>query len=123
MRAAGATRLDQLLVERGLFDSREKARRAVMAGLVEVGGRRQDKPGTAVKPESELKVLGPAEPFAFAISRAVCSSSIARWALEPPRSVGSRWIDPCRGGRSVGAPSRVFDPRPCRRSSARGSPC
>ncbi|HLF55792.1 MAG TPA: S4 domain-containing protein, partial [Thermoanaerobaculia bacterium] len=33
-------RLDQLLVERGLFESRERARRAVMAGLVEVEGRR-----------------------------------------------------------------------------------
>jgi 23S rRNA (cytidine1920-2'-O)/16S rRNA (cytidine1409-2'-O)-methyltransferase len=63
MVAAGARRLDQLLVERGLFDSREKARRAVMAGLVEVGGRRLDKPGTEVKPESELRVIAPAEPF------------------------------------------------------------
>ncbi len=56
-------RLDQLLVERGLCASREKARRAVMAGLVEVAGRRIDKPGTPVDPEQVLRLLAPAEPF------------------------------------------------------------
>jgi 23S rRNA (cytidine1920-2'-O)/16S rRNA (cytidine1409-2'-O)-methyltransferase len=56
-------RLDQLLVDRGLFHSREKARRSVMAGLVEVEGRRVDKPGTAVRPRAELRVVAVAEPF------------------------------------------------------------
>jgi 23S rRNA (cytidine1920-2'-O)/16S rRNA (cytidine1409-2'-O)-methyltransferase len=60
-------RLDQLLVERGLFSSREQARRAVMAGTVEVAGRRVDKPGTAVAADSALAVLAPKEPF---VSRA-----------------------------------------------------
>jgi 23S rRNA (cytidine1920-2'-O)/16S rRNA (cytidine1409-2'-O)-methyltransferase len=60
-------RLDQLLVERGLFASREQARRAVMAGTVEVAGRRVDKPGTAVALDSALAVLAPKEPF---VSRA-----------------------------------------------------
>ena len=62
-----AVRLDQLLVERGLFPSREQARRAVMAGTVEVEGRRVDKPGTAVPGEARLAVLAPKEPF---VSRA-----------------------------------------------------
>ena len=56
-------RLDQLLFDRGLFPSREKARRSVMAGLVEVEGRRVDKPGTPVRPESALRVVAVAEPF------------------------------------------------------------
>jgi 23S rRNA (cytidine1920-2'-O)/16S rRNA (cytidine1409-2'-O)-methyltransferase len=60
-------RLDQLLVERGLFPSREQARRAVMAGTVEVAGRRIDKPGTAVPADASLAVAGPREPF---VSRA-----------------------------------------------------
>jgi 23S rRNA (cytidine1920-2'-O)/16S rRNA (cytidine1409-2'-O)-methyltransferase len=60
-------RLDQLLVERGLFPSREQARRAVMAGTVEVAGRRVDKPGTAVAADAALAVLAPKEPF---VSRA-----------------------------------------------------
>jgi len=57
-------RLDQLLVERGLFPSREQARRAVMAGVVEVEGRRVDKPGTAVPDAARIAVLAPKEPFA-----------------------------------------------------------
>lgn len=60
-------RLDRLLVDRGLYSSREKARRAVMAGVVEVGGRRVDKPGTAVREDAELRVLERHEPF---VSRA-----------------------------------------------------
>ena len=66
-RRSGARRLDQALVESGLAESRERARRAVMAGLVEVEGRRVDKPGTPVKPEQSLRLLAPAEPY---VSRA-----------------------------------------------------
>jgi 23S rRNA (cytidine1920-2'-O)/16S rRNA (cytidine1409-2'-O)-methyltransferase len=61
-----ASRLDQLLVERGLFSSREQARRAVMAGVVSVAGRRVDKPGTAVDSAAPLEVAA-REPF---VSRA-----------------------------------------------------
>lgn len=59
-------RLDQLLVERGLFPSREQARRAVMAGAVTVEGQRVDKPGTAVREAARVEVLAK-EPF---VSRA-----------------------------------------------------
>lgn len=60
-------RLDQLLFQRGLFPSREAARRAVMAGAVEVEGRRVDKPGTPVPEEARVSLLAPREPF---VSRA-----------------------------------------------------
>ena len=60
-------RLDQMLHQRGLFPSREKARRAVMAGIVEVNGRRVDKPGTPVAIEADLKVIEQREPY---VSRA-----------------------------------------------------
>ncbi|HHW15464.1 MAG TPA: TlyA family RNA methyltransferase [Firmicutes bacterium] len=56
-------RLDQLLVERGLFPSRERARGAIMAGLVEVDGRRADKPGTPVAPEAAIQVRGETLPY------------------------------------------------------------
>ena len=42
------TRLDVLLVERGLAESRQKAQAVIMAGHVFVSGQRFDKPGTAV---------------------------------------------------------------------------
>ncbi len=55
-------RLDRLLVERGFFESGEKARRAVMAGAVTVDGRRADKAGRAVDAGCALAVAAPA-PF------------------------------------------------------------
>jgi 23S rRNA (cytidine1920-2'-O)/16S rRNA (cytidine1409-2'-O)-methyltransferase len=62
-------RLDQLLVERGLFPSRERARRAVMAGVVEVDGQRVDKPGTGVDAAAALRVVATTEPFASRAGR------------------------------------------------------
>ena len=56
------TRLDQLLVARGLCPSREKAQRAIMAGDVTVGDRVVDKAGTAV-PEDALVVLRATERY------------------------------------------------------------
>lgn len=39
-------RLDVLLVNRGFFESREKARSSIMAGVVFINGEKADKPGT-----------------------------------------------------------------------------
>ena len=47
-------RLDKLLVDRSLVESREKARRLVMSGVVFVDGHRVDKPGTKVKTDSSI---------------------------------------------------------------------
>lgn len=49
-------RLDCLLVERGLFSSREQAQRAIMAGSVRVGENRADKPGAKVPADVPLSV-------------------------------------------------------------------
>ena len=75
-------RLDQLLVERGLFESRERARRAVMAGLVEVEGRRVDKPGAAVAADKALRVLAPAEPFVSRAGRKL-AAALDHFVLDP----------------------------------------
>ena len=45
-------RLDMLLVERGLFPSREKAKASIMAGIVYVYGQISDKAGTMVDTEA-----------------------------------------------------------------------
>ena len=44
------TRLDQALVERGLCESRERAKRAILAGQVRVNGQPARKPSDSVKP-------------------------------------------------------------------------
>lgn len=51
-------RLDVALVERGLFPSREKAQRAIMAGQILLGGQKADKAGTPVPDDATLEVLG-----------------------------------------------------------------
>ncbi|MDX1381992.1 MAG: TlyA family RNA methyltransferase [Thermoanaerobaculia bacterium] len=67
MSSSPSLRLDQLLAAKGLFPSREKARRAVMAGCVEVEGRIVDKPGSPVAPSAAISVRERDEPF---VSRA-----------------------------------------------------
>src|SRR5215471_939475 len=57
------TRLDILLVSRGLAPSREKAQAMILAGLVEVDGRRVDKAGTAVDVDAPVRVSGPPHPY------------------------------------------------------------
>lgn len=51
-------RLDALLVERGAFESRERAQRGLMAGLVFVNGQRADKPGQRVRKDAGIEVHG-----------------------------------------------------------------
>ncbi|MBR8701195.1 Hemolysin A [Fusobacterium sp. DD29] len=46
-------RLDVLLVKRGFFPDKDKAKRAVMAGLVVVNDKRIDKSGTMIKTDEE----------------------------------------------------------------------
>ncbi|RBP89453.1 23S rRNA (cytidine1920-2'-O)/16S rRNA (cytidine1409-2'-O)-methyltransferase [Cytobacillus firmus] len=56
-------RLDVLLVERGLAETREKAKRAVMAGLVFSNESRLDKPGEKVSADIPLTLKGKVMPY------------------------------------------------------------
>ena len=51
-------RLDQLLMQRGLLESREKARRVVLAGQVRVNGVLATKPGRSFAEDVTLEVIG-----------------------------------------------------------------
>ena len=82
MTAPARSRLDQLLVERGLFESRERARRAVMAGVVEVDGRRVAKPGQATAGDARLTVAAPAEPFVSRAGRKL-AAALDHFAVDP----------------------------------------
>jgi 23S rRNA (cytidine1920-2'-O)/16S rRNA (cytidine1409-2'-O)-methyltransferase len=56
-------RLDRLLVERGLAESREKAQAIIAAGQVLVNGQRLDKAGMSVQGDAEIRITGEALPF------------------------------------------------------------
>jgi 23S rRNA (cytidine1920-2'-O)/16S rRNA (cytidine1409-2'-O)-methyltransferase len=56
-------RLDQLLVDRKLADSRQRARSAIMAGLVRVDGEVVDKPGRMLHPLASVDLIAPDHPY------------------------------------------------------------
>ena len=56
-------RLDALLVQKNIFESRERAKTTIMAGLVLVNGQKIDKAGTAVKEDADIRILGNAIPY------------------------------------------------------------
>ncbi|OGS00381.1 MAG: hypothetical protein A2V88_07845 [Elusimicrobia bacterium RBG_16_66_12] len=60
---AKRTRLDVLLVERGLFETRSKAAAAVMAGLVLVDGAPAPKAGAGVAEDAEVSLKGDPCPY------------------------------------------------------------
>jgi 23S rRNA (cytidine1920-2'-O)/16S rRNA (cytidine1409-2'-O)-methyltransferase len=56
-------RLDQLLVERGLAESRTRAQAIIMAGHVSLGGKRIDKAGQQIAGDAEIEVAGRDHPW------------------------------------------------------------
>ena len=83
---AGKERLDALLVSRGRFETRSKARAAIMAGVVYVDGRRVDKAGALVDPEAHIEVRGAPIPF---VSRGgvKLAAALDRFGLNPAGKV------------------------------------
>lgn len=49
-------RLDLVLVNRELFSSREKAKAAIMAGVVIVNNEKEDKPGVNIPTDAEIRI-------------------------------------------------------------------
>lgn len=59
----GKERIDQLLVDRSFFPSRERAKSAIMAGLVFIDEEKIEKPGTKVDENANIRVKGEVHPF------------------------------------------------------------
>jgi 23S rRNA (cytidine1920-2'-O)/16S rRNA (cytidine1409-2'-O)-methyltransferase len=60
----GKKRLDVLVVERGLAESREKAQAMILAGEVRVNGARSDKAGMQVATDARIEISGTSAKYA-----------------------------------------------------------
>ncbi|BDG08325.1 TlyA family RNA methyltransferase [Anaeromyxobacter paludicola] len=77
-------RIDLLLVERGLAESRTRAQALVMAGAVVAGEARVDKPGALVDPDLPLRIKGDAAPQRY----------VSRGALKLEKGLAAFPVDP-----------------------------
>ena len=94
-------RADVLLVQQGFFDSREKAKAAVMAGIVFLGNERVEKPGMKIPRNA---ALGLYEVSLLRGNRRLSSGSFRVEAFRVPL-VDARLAGSCRTSpsRSAGA--------------------
>ncbi len=60
---AAKKRLDIVLVDKGIYDSRSQAKRAIMAGKIIVNGEIVDKAGTPFKEDVDIRIKGEVLPF------------------------------------------------------------
>jgi 23S rRNA (cytidine1920-2'-O)/16S rRNA (cytidine1409-2'-O)-methyltransferase len=74
------TRLDRLVVERGLAESREKAQALIMAGEVRVNGQKAAKPGQAVEQDAVVEVL--ARPPYVSRGGFKLAGALAHWGID-----------------------------------------
>src|ERR1051325_4854323 len=74
-------RLDQLLVGRGLYASREKAQRAIMAGGGTGNERIVDKPGTRIAEDAVVSVKAP--PRFVSRGGLKLEAALAAFAIDP----------------------------------------
>lgn len=81
MKQPRRTRIDTVLVHRGLAGSRDRARTLVLSGEVWVGQRRIDKPGTTVPLDAAVEVRGADIPF---VSRGglKLDAALSHWKLD-----------------------------------------
>src|SRR5512137_1413955 len=56
-------RLDRLLVDRGLAESRERGQALILAGQVLVNGQKKEKAGSLVPADADIRILGEQMPY------------------------------------------------------------
>jgi 23S rRNA (cytidine1920-2'-O)/16S rRNA (cytidine1409-2'-O)-methyltransferase len=88
-KAPPKSRLDVVLVERGLADSRAKAQALVLAGVVYSGERRLDKPGLSIAGDLPLELRGQDHPW---VSRGglKLAHALDHFTIDP---AGGTWLD------------------------------
>ena len=80
------TRIDKLLLDRGLAPSRERAQALVLAGKVLVNQQKVEKPGTAVASNAEVRLLGEDQRY---VSRGgiKLEAALRHWKIDVNRKV------------------------------------
>ncbi len=69
MKIATSERIDKLLVQRGLAESRTKAQALIMAGVVLIDEQRANKPSDTVAPDAEIRIKGGDDPASRYVGR------------------------------------------------------
>jgi 23S rRNA (cytidine1920-2'-O)/16S rRNA (cytidine1409-2'-O)-methyltransferase len=101
-------RLDKLMVDRGLVETRERAQALVMAGAVLVRGQPQSKPGTLLDPGVEITLREEPHPY------------VSRGALKLVKGLDSFGIDPAgKVALDIGASTGGFTDLLLRRGASR----
>ena len=80
-------RIDKLLTDRGLADSRTKAQALIMAGVVLVGERRVEKPSESYSPDASIRIKGDT-PEARYVSRGglKLEAALTEFSITPART-------------------------------------
>lgn len=86
-RSIDAARLDQVLVARGFYDTRSKARDAILRGGIAVGGAKMTKPGETVALDAPIAIDDPAHRY---VSRAALklAHALAHFAIPVEGRIG-----------------------------------
>lgn len=82
-------RIDKLVVERGLVDSREKARALILAGQILANDQRVDKPGQTVDVACEIRIKGE-RPRYVGRGGLKLEAALDAFGIDP---AGQHWLD------------------------------
>ncbi len=104
---SGKVRLDLLVVDRGLAESRERARAMILAGQVKVDGRVVTKSGTAIAADASVEVVAKDHPY------------VGRGGIKLAHALDTFHIDPSgRRALDIGASTGGFTDALLQRSAA-----
>jgi 23S rRNA (cytidine1920-2'-O)/16S rRNA (cytidine1409-2'-O)-methyltransferase len=79
-------RLDLLLVERGLVDSRQKAQALILAGEVRVNGQRADKPGATTPADARIELVARGPRYASRAGEKL-QGALRDFGIDPTRRI------------------------------------
>ena len=114
-------RLDILLVERGLAESRTRAQALVMEGKVRVAGQAEYKPSRQVDDETPVEIESP--PRFVSRGGEKLEGAFELWGAYPPSEASRRRRCPSRGGNGESSSAKATEDKRGMDLSAEGKTC